>query len=237
MAKKKVVIMIVEGVSDERALSTITQYVKRVFDVHIHFSNGDVFTKYSNKQAKAIVGDEIRKVMNERKFSKKDILAVIQVTDTDGTFIDNKYVKIDNNVGEKALYFGDSICVSDSYKAVQIQKRNKEKAHSLKTMYTTAKVMDIPYFLLYFSCNLDHVLHHERNLAEEYKDSKAREFSKRFKDKPNDFYEFFNNNDFVVEGSMKETWEFIQKDGNSLGRYSNFNIIFTILNEVILDVE
>lgn len=233
MAKKKVVIMIVEGVSDERALSTITKYVKEIFDVHIHFSNGDVFTKFSNKQAKAIVGDEIRKVMNETKYSKKDILAIIQVTDTDGSFVDDNCVIIDNTTGEKALYFDNSIKVSDQYKAINIKKRNKDKSISLRTMYSLSKIMDLPYFLLYFSCNLDHILHHERNIAEEYKTSKAREFSNKFKDKPNDFYEFFKNNNFVVNGSMKYTWEFIQIDNNSLGRYSNFHIIFEILNAVI----
>ncbi|MBE0337776.1 hypothetical protein [Paenibacillus sp. 23TSA30-6] len=231
MARKRAVIIIVEGVSDERALSTITKYAKELFDVHIHFSNGDIFTRASNKGAKAVVGDEIQKVMNETKYTKKDILAVIQITDTDGTFIKDDSVIVDHTLDRKLLYLSDSIKVSEPHKALEIRRRNKNKAHSLKTMYSATTIKkDIPYYLLYFSCNLDHIIHDERNLEEEYKTSKARTFSGKFKNKPDDFLNFFKDNSFVVTGTLKETWDFIQDGHHSLGRYTNFHIIFDILN-------
>ncbi|MDA2513230.1 hypothetical protein PDN74_23180 [Bacillus cereus] len=237
MAKKKVVIVIVEGISDERALSSITKYVKELFDIHIHFAKGDLFSKHidARKGIKGAIGDEVQKVMNERKYLKKEILAVIQVTDTDGTFIDDKSVVVDENINVKTLYLDEAIKVCDQNGAIHIKQRNKDKSSRLKTMFTTDKVKNFPYYLLYFSCNLDHVIHDERNMEDEKKTQKAREFNKKFKGNLNDFLEFFTDNQFVVDGTIRETWEFIQRENNSLKKFSNFHLIFAILDMLLKD--
>jgi hypothetical protein len=233
LANKKVVIVIVEGVSDERALSSIRKYVQQNFGIHIHLTYGDVFSEFSNRKSiKAVIGDQVLKVMNERKFRKKEILAVIQITDTDGAFIDDDSIKIDESISEK-VYLDDTIMVPDQKGAVNIKQRNKFKAANLRTMYSALKVQQsLDYYLLYFSCNLDHVLHNVRNLEDEQKDLKAKEFNRRYKRKPNDFLEFFLKGSFAVKGSHKETWEFIQVGNNSLHQYSNFHLIFDILDNL-----
>lgn len=237
MAKKKVVIVIVEGVSDERALSSINKYMKEVFDIHIHFTRGDIFTKnkHNTKAIKAVVGDEIQKVMNETKYSKKDILAVVQITDTDGTFIDESSVTVDETLDVNKIYLNNCIKVANQNRAVGIKQRNKEKSSRLKTMYSVDQVKGIPYYLLYFSCNLDHIIHNERNLDEGEKTSKAREFSKKYRHKLDDFLKYFKESSFVVNGSHRETWEFIQIANNSLGRFSNFHLIFDILDTLLTE--
>ncbi|QOK25896.1 hypothetical protein IIE26_19770 [Cytobacillus oceanisediminis] len=235
MAKKKVVILIVEGVSDERAISSIRKYVKESFGIYIHLTHGDVFSDTLNRKGiKAVVGDQVQKVMQQYKYTKNEILAVIQVTDTDGAFIPDEFVIIDENIGDKKLYCCDSIKVPNQQSAINIKQRNKIKASNLRTMYSTLKVQKtIDYYLLYFSCNLDHIIHDEMNLDNTEKDPKAREFDKKYKQKPNDFMEFFKNGTFVVQGSNKETWDFIQEGKNSLGQYSNFHLIFDILDKLI----
>ncbi|WOA60675.1 hypothetical protein [Bacillus mycoides] len=237
MAKNKVVILIVEGISDERALSSITKYVKEIFDIHIHFANGDIFSKRidARKGIKGAIGDEIQKVMNERKYLPEHILAVIQVADTDGTFIDDKLVVVDKSINVNTLYLDEVIKVCNQNGAINIKQRNKDKASRLKTMFTTNKIKSFPYYLLYFSCNLDHVIHDEQNLEDEKKTQKAREFNRKFKGKPNDFLEFFKENQFVVDGTIKETWEFIQSENNSLKKFSNFHLIFNILDMLLKD--
>jgi hypothetical protein len=80
---------------------------------------------------------------------------------------------------------------------------------------------------------LDHVLHNEPNLEDGQKDVKAKKFDRKFKGKPNDFLEFFTNGSFAVEGSNKETWEFIEEGNNSLGKFSNFQLIFKILDTLL----
>ncbi|MCM3217779.1 hypothetical protein M3612_25240 [Niallia taxi] len=234
MAEKKVVILIVEGVSDERTISSIRKYVKESFGVHIHLTHGDVFTDTSTRKGiKAVVGDQVTKVMQQYKYDKKDILSVIHITDTDGTFIKDDLVIIDENISEKKYHI-DSIKVPNQQSAVNIKQRNKLKASKIKTMYTATKILSntLDYYLLYFSCNLDHVIHNEMNLDDKEKVPKAREFEKRYKQKPNDFMEFFKDGTFAVTGSYNETWQFIQKDKNSLERYSNFHLIFNILDKL-----
>lgn len=232
MNRKKVVIVLVEGVSDERALSSITKYVKEIYDIHIHFTNGDIFTKKTGKAVKAVVGDEIKKVIEITKYLKEDILAVIQITDTDGVFINEEFITVDASIGDKVIYSQDFITVSNQSKATSIKHRNKEKSMNLKTMSTTSLISKLPYYLLYFSCNLDHVIHDNCSLLDELKTQKAREFNKKFRENPSDFYNFFNKGTFVVNGSNKDSWEFIQKDKNSLGRFSNFHLIFNILDSL-----
>lgn len=230
MPKKKVVLIFVEGISDERALSSISKFVRDVYDIHIHFTNGDVFTKRAEKQVKAMIGDEIKKVLNERKYAKNDLLAVIHITDTDGVFINDEFVVVDESIiGDAILYTEDVIKVPSQVKATQIKQRNRDKARKLKMMSNASEINNLPYFLLYFSCNLDHVIHNDSNLQESLKTSKAREFNNKFKEKTSEFYDFFNHNSFVVPGTAKETWAFIEKDLNSLRRNSNFRLIFSIL--------
>ena len=233
MTRKKVVIAVVEGTSDERALSSITRFFREAHDIHIHFTNGDIFTKNTQKQTKAIVGDEIKGVMDKQKFLKEDILAVIQITDTDGVFIDDRFVVVDASIDEKTIYLQDGIRVSNEDQAVKIKKRNKDKSTKVRTMLSAQKVIDFPYYLLYFSCNLDHVLHEDCNTPENMKFLKAKEFNDKFKQKFDDFRSFFTNGTFIVNGTHKETWDFIQKDRNSLRRYSNFHLIFGILESLI----
>ncbi|MDU1846799.1 MAG: hypothetical protein E6778_14790 [Niallia nealsonii] len=235
MAKKNVVILIVEGISDERALSSIRRYVKDTFGIHIHLTNGDIFSDYTKRKSiKALVGDQVQKVMEQYKYTRNEILAVIQVTDTDGVFIKDECIIIDENMEENLKYHNDSIHVSNQENAVKSKQRNKFKASNLKAMYSANKVQKtLDYHLLYFSCNLDHVIHNECNLVQTEKDPKAKKFDRLYKDKPNDFIEFFKNEEFAVNGTLLESWQFIQEDTHSLERYSNFHHIFNILDLLI----
>lgn len=235
MIKKSVVILIVEGVSDERALSSVRKYVKDKFGIHIHLIGGDVFADNTKRKSiKAIVGDQVQKVMQQYKYTKNQILAVIQVTDTDGVFIDDAFILVDESLGEELVYNSKSIQVSNHDYAIKIKQRNKYKASNLNIMYSTTKVQkNLDYYLLYFSCNLDHVLHNECNVLKKDKTPKAKEFDRKFKNNSNDFMEFFKSGEFTVKGTLLESWEFIKEGNNSLGRYSNFYHIFDILDALI----
>ena len=46
------------------------------------------------------------------------------------------------------------------------------------------------------------------------------------KENQNEFIQFISDESVAVEGSYKETWEYIEKDLNSLNRHSNMNLIF-----------
>ena len=48
----------------------------------------------------------------------------------------------------------------------------------------------------------------------------------KYEGKSDEFIQFISDESVVVEGSYKETWEYIEKDLNSLNRHSNMNLIF-----------
>lgn len=231
MAKKNIVILIVEGISEERALSSVRKYVKDTFGIQIHLTHGDIFSDNTKKKGiKALVGDQVIKVMEQYKYTKEEILAVIQVTDTDGVFITDECIVLDEMIENNVVYHSNSIKVSNQSTVKKIQERNKFKATNLKIMHSTSKVQkNLDYYLLYFSCNLDHVLHNEPNLNQEEKAPKAKEFHKQFKDKPNDLLNFFKDEAFAVKGTLEDSWGFIQEGNNSLKKYSNFHFVFDIL--------
>ena len=87
-------------------------------------------------------------------------------------------------------------------------------------------ILDIPYKVYYFSCNLEHVLHNEQNLPQEEKGEFADVFSEKFYGKPQEFIDFICDKEFAVEGSYVETWNFIKQDTHSLKRYTNFQLFF-----------
>ena len=48
----------------------------------------------------------------------------------------------------------------------------------------------------------------------------------RYEGKVEEFIQFISNPSFAVDGSYKQTWKFIEKDNNSLKRYTNMHLIF-----------
>lgn len=52
------------------------------------------------------------------------------------------------------------------------------------------------------------------------------DFAEKYEGKVEEFIKFISDKSVAVEGSYKETWEYIEKDLNSLNRHSNMNLIF-----------
>lgn len=231
---KKVLVFLVEGVSDERALAAIRRYVPDKYRVAIHVTHGDLFTRPGiRKNVKGRVGDQVRKMMHETKYRKQEIAAVIQVTDTDGTFVAADDVRVNASVGRAPVYQESGIMVANSGIQQYIQKRNRIKASELNVMRTSDEIISgIYYFLLYFSCNLDHVMHHKRNMTIEEKINQSRAFEQACREDPQHFYYFFHNQPFAVAGSIDETWSFIEKGMHSLQRYTNFQLVFDLLDSL-----
>ncbi|MCO7126969.1 hypothetical protein NIE88_14450 [Sporolactobacillus shoreicorticis] len=232
MAEKKVIVFIVEGVSDERTIAAIRNYVPSKYSVYVHITRGDMFTRPGmRKNVKTRVMDQIRKIMNETKYRKQEILAVIQLTDTDGAFVNDKAIEVNASVGRAPIYRESRIVVANSGIQQYIQKRNKIKASELRTMCSEDVIMNgIYYFIFYFSCNLDHVMHNNRNMAIEEKINQSRAFERACHDQPEHFYHFFHDQSFAVRGSIDDTWDFIERGTHSLQRYSNFHLIFDLLD-------
>lgn len=99
--------------------------------------------------------------------------------------------------------------------------RNKRKQENVYRLRTQGKIMGIPYGVYYMSCNLDHVLYDKRNSSDEEKEDDAYDFAKKCVKNPGWFEEYMTVSDFSVEGTYKETWEFIEDGMHSIERHSN----------------
>jgi hypothetical protein len=223
MKTKKVVLFIVEGISDQTSLALILSKLIRNENVRFHIVNGDITSDYQTTGSNVItkVNEQIKRFLSSNFLKKTDILTVIQLIDTDGAYVGRDYIKEDNIEG--FLYCSDCI---KAKKIEVVLNRNQKKSSILNKLSTCSKISGIPYSLYYFSCNLEHVLHNECNVEDDKKDELAEKFADSYYGKEEQFVEFIKNEEFAAPGDYKETWEFIKIGNNSLKRFCNFHLFF-----------
>lgn len=220
MPTKKVVLFIVEGISDETSLALILSKIISNANVKFHITGGDITSnRYTTPaNAKTKVNDEVKVFLDKNKFRISDIKNIVHVIDTDGTYISDDEIVEDMSV-HKWVYEDDKIISNNK---VETEYRNKKKSDVLNILSRTTKIRNVAYTVLYFSCNLEHVLHNTKNASKYEKSRLSDDFVDRFYKHELDFIDFIKDETFGVDGDYKETWEFIKQGCNSLNRYSNF---------------
>lgn len=222
LSRKKILFFIVEGISDSTAISSTLETIFNSDTVIVRVTGGDITSKTgvstSNICAKIVA--EIKDEMG-RGFKPKDFAGVIQLVDTDGVFIkDDKIIESDG-----PIFYGENIITCDNPKA--IVKRNHIKSAVLNRLMTMNCVWGtIPYYVYYFSSNLDHVIHNNSNLDDSLKDKYATEFAKRYESNTSGFINFFTESEFAINNGYEKSWSFIKEGTNSLKRYTNFGLLF-----------
>lgn len=222
---KKIVLFIVEGVTDQISLDLIlSKLIEKDKVVRFKIVNTDITTQRETNQSNILnkITDKIKESMEEGKYKKNDILRIVHIVDMDGAYIDDNMV-IQKDVA-KVEYTTECIYTNN---AENIIKRNKQKSEILNKLCSNNTVFkNLPYKVYFFSCNLEHVLHNIQNATNDEKNNYSRMFSKRFKENPNKFIEFINDSTFALTGEYEETWNYIKQANNSLNRYTNFNLYF-----------
>jgi len=167
LTKKKAIVLIVEGPTDQMVLEPLNKYV----DNHrfsIKVIGGDSYSDYLNQDTppKNIVGKIMKSVMEETKFRQQDIALVLQLVDTDGAFITEPSFKV---VNESQPIVGKTYCYDLTKKEVHLSNETSKnalinrwhkKGSHLRALcngihYSKVK---IPYYLYFNSLNLEHVL-------------------------------------------------------------------------------
>ena len=197
MAHKKVVLVIVEGPSDDVALGVM---LNQIFDkdaVHIHIMHGDITTKRGVRPDNILVriGNVIREYAKSQHYKSRDFKQIIHITDTDGTFIPDEKV-IDDINNEEVVYESDGIHTMNKQGIIN---RNKQKKANLIKLKSIEQVWNIPYRIYYMSCNLDHVLYNKRNSSDEEKEENAYSFAKKYKNDVDGFIDYISNSDFSTD--------------------------------------
>ncbi len=233
MPKKKILLFLVEGPSDKTALDSL---IKKIIDVNLKVSfddfGGDILTKFAKIQTvKKSVGSEINSFMDKYGFEKKNLYKVVHLIDIDGCYIpDSNIIFNSKYTKEVGCFYSFNKIETDNVKQKINRNATKRSAiEALTTMQKSVILGTIPYEIYYFSCNLDHVLHDNPNLNDFDKVEYAYNFKKKYIDRPSDFIQFLKDQLPPNTNNLKETWNFLKKDNNSLSKSSNFYYFFSKL--------
>lgn len=224
MSEKKVVVFIVEGPSDEAALGTIMKEYFSSNEVQFIVVHGDITLKDYVSSADILkkINEQIEGVKIRYRYNQDDFIKIIHIVDMDGVYISDTDI-VETDV-EKIQYYEDHI---DARCANIIAERNKRKRDILCKLRKTGKINGIPYRIYFNSCNLEHVLYGElKEYSDEEKQILSDDFADRYDGKAGEFIEFIFSSNIAVKGTYQKTWNYIEKDRNSLKRHTNMHLIF-----------
>ena len=152
MARKKIVLVIVEGPSDEVALGMALSQVYDKDFIYVHIMHGDITTRrgVSSKNIVAKLGNEVTAYAKSQHYKASDFKQIIHIVDTDGAYIP------DDNIMEKENYLdiqyeNDGIYTNNK---ASVMTRNQQKRDNLYRLRSCGIIWTIPYSLYYMSCNL-----------------------------------------------------------------------------------
>lgn len=225
MPSKRVILIIVEGPTDDDALGVIFSKYFNNNTVRVKIIHGDITTEKRVNSSNILthITDVVKQALSEYKLNKSDLMNVIHLTDTDGTFVSDEAILYDETK-EKPYYCKDAIRTRDP---AAIIERNRQKRENIQKLFNTKYVWkDIPYQLFYMSCNLEHVLYNKNNLNDDEKEKEALLFAKRYMNNISGFVRFINDPEYAVLGDYLASWKYIIVDSHSLERHTNLGMCF-----------
>ncbi len=222
---RKTILFIVEGHSDKKALEYIIRKIYSNYKgIEFRVTDGDI----SSNETVTIenVEDKIYRIifdfMEDKKLKRSNIFQVIQIFDTDGTYIPENAIISGEN--KKIEYTETKIVCKDVEK---VKTRNIQKSNIMNHLLGQNEIKGFPYKMYYMSCNLDHALYNQQNLDDALKGEMADKFYERFIGKEEMFIDYLKTD--VVNGvpdSFLASWRFIKEELHSLERHTNFHIFF-----------
>ncbi|WP_321004643.1 hypothetical protein [Eisenbergiella porci] len=222
LARKKIVLVIVEGPSDDVALGMALSQVYDKDFIYVHIMHGDITTRrgVSSQNIVAKIGKDVTDYAKSKHYKASDFKQIIHIVDTDGAYIpDDNIMESENYLDIQ--YENDGIYTNNKAGVVT---RNQQKRDNLYKLRSCGTIWSIPYRVYYMSCNLDHVLYGKPNSTDKDKENDAYAFAKKYRNKVVEFVEFICKSSFSVTGDYKESWNYIEKDLNSVNRYTNLCI-------------
>lgn len=222
MTRKKILLVIVEGTSDETALGYAMTQVYDKEQVYIQVVHGDVTTRDRVTSSNIVnkVGDEVKKFMDNNPFKPSDFKGIIHIVDMDGAYAPDSAIVEDKDCRE-CVYSETQIRTNSVEKII---KRNQQKKENLLRLIGNGRIRTIPYRIYYMSCNMDHVLFDKINSSDKEKENDSFAFAAKYKGDVAGFLKFMCESDFSVDGEYKESWKFIQNGLHSLERHSNLAV-------------
>lgn len=229
VAHKKVVLVIVEGPSDQEALGVLLTRIYDKSSVFVHIMHGDITTAKGVRGEKIVssVGNVIRKYAMNNHFNKNDFQEVLHIVDTDGAFIAQDAV-VEDPSAKEPYYSLTGIRTKNKKK---IEARNAQKSENLNQLIDRKTIWNVPYRVLYMSCNLDHVLFDKQNSTNAEKENDSFRFAVYYRERLHEFIAFMKESDFSVNLDYRESWNYIKVGNRSLERHTNFGLCIPIYTD------
>lgn len=221
---RKTVFFIVEGNTDKTALEKIFQAIYKHKNIRFEFTNGDVTSDDAIDETNVyeILYKKVKDYIDDKKLKKTDIWRIVQIFDTDGTYIPETAIADGNS--SKFMYSTTSITCKDVQK---VKNRNYKKSNMMDYLLSLTEINNIPYKCYFMSSNLDHVLYNQQNLSEEDKKKYADAFYEKFLGVEKYFVDFLKIDAMNgVPDSFPASWRYIKEDLHSLERHTNLHIYF-----------
>ncbi len=225
MKSKKFVLIICEGPTDENALYSIMKGFFYPNEIRFHISHGDPLTAYDEKKnpmtrIRAIVNQEKRKYA----LRDKDILAVLQITDTDGAFIPFESI-VEDESAHRIVYESERIRTRSPG---SIAARNRKKQANIdKVLECRGITEEIPYRIYFNSRNIEHALYGEEvSLSDGQKARLADAFAEKYRKDWRSFLSHVMKECNPLGKDYDESWQLIRKENASLLRHTNINFLF-----------
>lgn len=227
-ATKKVILFVVEGPSEETAFGSIFE---KIFDkslVKFDVVHGDLTcsTTAGTSRPRERVRDKVLEHLSyDRGYRWTDLERIVQICDTDGAFVSDDLVMLDESV--HIAYEPDCIRTDNPE---SICKRNREKQAAMKQLASigelTYKKHVVALSVYYLSRNMEHVLHGKNDdLTNSEKEALAHSFRRRYARDIDGFGAFMSNPTIAARGNYSETWKYIEEGANSLSRVSNLHLL------------
>lgn len=226
MAKtKKVILFIVEGITDQTALGNVLTNLLNSETVRFAMTDGDITTNNSVTPSNVVnrVNAIVKVALQKNAFKSSDLYSVVHLIDTDGAFVPNTAV-VEKSEAAHVEYTENSIQTAN---VESILKRNAQKKSLVSILRGKSEISKKPYKMFYFSRNMEHSLHNEsRELSSAEKMTLAEQFDDFYADRPKDFVEHLRSGGFAAPGNYEDSWKFINEGTHSLERWSNFHVFF-----------
>lgn len=225
MNECKILLFIVEGLSDEISLAPALEKIITNSAVKFKIMRTDITSNFKstvNNIENRIKSHGVMRFLQEnQQFTADDICGIVHIVDLDGAFVPDDII-IEGDTKD-AQYLDNSIICKDKSLFIKSKNNKKDNLTHLSNIseIPITKKITVPYSIFYMSCNLDHVLHNKRNSTKAEKRENSTSFADNY-DKAEIFESFFNGDDIKINGTYKETWDYVQIELNSLKRGSNF---------------
>ncbi len=236
---KRVVVVIVEGDSDETIVMELLQERYQGLEIKFDIVRGDIFfnTGLRNMNIKKEISERIKIYVKKRKYKESDILSILHIMDTDGCFIPKDSVVLRPNAVTKIVYDEDEIAAQRPTDQDFILRRNASKSRNVNIMWSANKVLSdkYKYQLYFFSRNLEHVVFDDPNPNGDGKCDRIDDF---IDDLEMDLATFLMEymidcGDVDYEEAYVESWKNIKHSNNSLKRKTNVPLAIRYLDKLV----